>query len=102
MERARHSSFVIRHSVLSECHQNWPSIEQNTVSGLTLSIVIIWPVSNDTETIQRKRPEYTKRQAFIVQCVNYRCMAYRDSAGKWRDYFKDDEIVGEVTIISAA
>jgi hypothetical protein len=29
-------------------------------------------------------------------------MAYRDSSGKWRDYFNDDEIQGEVTIISAA
>jgi hypothetical protein len=59
-------------------------------------------VSNDTETLQRSKAQRMKRQPFIVQCVNYRCMAYRDSSGKWRDYFNDDEIVGEVTIISAA
>jgi hypothetical protein len=29
-------------------------------------------------------------------------MAYRDAKGKWRDYFNDDEIQGEVTIISPA
>lgn len=29
-------------------------------------------------------------------------MAYRDSSGKWRDYFNDDVIEGEVTIISQA
>lgn len=29
-------------------------------------------------------------------------MAYRDTTGKWRDYFNDDEIIGEVTIISEA
>jgi len=29
-------------------------------------------------------------------------MAYRDSKGKWRDYFNNDEIVGEVNIISEA
>jgi hypothetical protein len=37
-----------------------------------------------------------------VQCVGYRCMAYRDFSGKWRDFFNDDEIEGEVTIISEA
>jgi hypothetical protein len=29
-------------------------------------------------------------------------MAYRDSAGKWRDFFNDDEIEGDVTIITEA
>jgi hypothetical protein len=29
-------------------------------------------------------------------------MAYRDSKGQWRDYFNDDEIAGEVNIISEA
>jgi hypothetical protein len=29
-------------------------------------------------------------------------MAYRDFSGKWRDFFNDDEIEGEVTIISEA
>ncbi len=27
-------------------------------------------------------------------------MAYRDSAGKWRDYFNGDEIQGEVIILA--
>jgi hypothetical protein len=60
------------------------------------------PVSNDTETVVRKRPSPLKSKSFIVQCVGFRCMAYRDSKRKWRDYFNDDEIVGEVTIISEA
>ena len=50
----------------------------------------------------RKRPLPQKSKSFIVQCVGFRCMAYRDSKGQWRDYFNDDEIVGEVTIISEA
>jgi hypothetical protein len=50
----------------------------------------------------RKRPSPQKSKSFIVQCVGFRCMAYRDSKGKWRDYFNDDEIVGEVSIISEA
>jgi len=60
------------------------------------------PVSNDTETVIRKRPSPQKSKSFIVQCVGFRCMAYRDSKGKWRDYFNNDEIVGEVNIISEA
>jgi hypothetical protein len=59
-------------------------------------------VSNDTETVRRKRPVRLKGQPFIVQCVGFRCMAYRDSSGKWRDYFNDDEIPGEVDVISEA
>jgi len=60
------------------------------------------PVSEHTETMIRKRPLPQKSKSFIVQCVGFRCMAYRDSKGQWRDYFNDDEIVGEVTIISEA
>lgn len=29
-------------------------------------------------------------------------MAYRDAAGKWRDYFNGDEIQGEVKIVYEA
>jgi len=29
-------------------------------------------------------------------------MAYRDTSGKWWDYFNGDEIKGEVTILSEA
>ena len=39
---------------------------------------------------------------FIVQCEGFRCMAYRDKTGKWRDYFNGDEISGEVQILTAA
>ena len=56
-------------------------------------------VSNETETISR-RTANPKDKAFIVQCANFRCMAYRDSRGKWRDYFNGDELQGEVTIIA--
>jgi len=64
-------------------------------------------MSNETETetatapatVTRRRPGL-REKAFIVQCVNYRCMAYRDSSGKWRDYFNGEEIQGEVLIIA--
>jgi hypothetical protein len=59
-------------------------------------------VSNNTETLSRKRTTSQRGKAFIVQCTGFRCMAYRDNTGKWRDYFNDDEIHGEVNIISEA
>jgi hypothetical protein len=35
----------------------------------------------------------------IVQCANYRCMAYRDREGRWRDWFYKDELPGNVEVI---
>ena len=58
-----------------------------------------YTVSNDTETVARRRPG-PREKPFIVQCADFRCMAYRDSRGQWRDYFNGDEISGEVTILS--
>ena len=60
------------------------------------------PVSNNTETITRKRPASLRGKPYIVQCEGFRCMAYRDSSGKWRDFFNDDVIQGEVSIIAEA
>ena len=56
-------------------------------------------VSNETETIS-KRTANPKAPDFIVTCATIRCLAYRDSRGKWRDYFNGDELEGEVTIIA--
>ena len=49
-----------------------------------------------------KRAKSLKERPFIVQCPEFRCMAYRDSSGKWVDYFNGDEIKGEVKIVSEA
>jgi hypothetical protein len=86
----------------SECHQILTFIEQNPVSDGVGPYVTMEPVSENTETLIRKRLSPPKSTSFIVQCVGFRCMAYRDSKGQWRDYFNDDEIAGEVTIISEA
>ncbi len=62
-------------------------------------------MSNETETTQTIEPAVRKlpaprEKAFIVQCINFRCMAYRDTRGKWRDYFNGDELPSDVTIIA--
>jgi hypothetical protein len=56
-------------------------------------------MSNEIQTISMRAPS-SRDKPFIVQCSGYRCMAYRDSGGKWRDYFNGEEIQGEVTVIS--
>ena len=56
-------------------------------------------VSNVSETASRRAPN-PRDKAFIVQCKGFRCMAFRDSSGKWRDYFNGEELHGEVTVIS--
>ncbi len=36
---------------------------------------------------------------FLVQGENYRCMAYRDTGGKWRAAFNHFELPGAVQIL---
>jgi hypothetical protein len=55
-------------------------------------------VRDETQKITRRIPN-PREKPFIVQCEGFRCMAYRDARGQWRDYFNGDEIKGQVTII---
>jgi len=59
-------------------------------------------VTKEQDTAFLKRVKSLKQRPFIVQCTEFRCMAYRDSSGKWVDYFNGDELKGEVTILSEA
>jgi len=59
-------------------------------------------VTRQLDTAFVKRVKSLKERPFIVQCADFRCMAYRDSSGKWMDYFNGDELKGEVTIVSEA
>ncbi len=36
---------------------------------------------------------------FMVQGVGFRCMAYCDEEGRWRNAFNNDELFGEITIL---
>jgi len=60
------------------------------------------PVTRQADTAFVRRAKSLRERPFIVQCADFRCMAYRDSSGKWLDYFSGDEIKGEVTILSEA
>jgi hypothetical protein len=41
-------------------------------------------------------------KSVLVRCDGFTCMAFRDTEGKWRDYFHRELLHGEVTVISAA
>ena len=36
---------------------------------------------------------------FMVQGAGFRCMAYRDSDGRWRAAFNNDELFGDIYIL---
>lgn len=36
---------------------------------------------------------------FMVEGLGFRCMAYRDNDGKWRDAFKHYELHGDIQIL---
>jgi hypothetical protein len=36
---------------------------------------------------------------FMVQGINFRCVAYRDQQGRWRDAQKQDELFGDIQIL---
>jgi hypothetical protein len=38
-------------------------------------------------------------EAVLVQFEDFRCMAFRDREGKWRDCFHKDELQGSVKMI---
>jgi len=38
-------------------------------------------------------------QPVLVQSDGFRCMAYRDKEGKWRDYYHQDELTGNVKLV---
>jgi hypothetical protein len=58
-------------------------------------------MNRNMEKEQERQPDSPVwvRDAVLVQCRSFRCMAYRDSAGTWRNYFNDDELQGEVRVL---
>jgi hypothetical protein len=36
---------------------------------------------------------------FVVEGPGYRCTAYRDAAGQWREAFSNEELFGDIQIV---
>ena len=45
-------------------------------------------------------PKPVPFQFFLVQGVNFRCIAYCDPQGMWRDALNQEELFGEIRILS--
>ncbi len=37
----------------------------------------------------------------VVQAEGFRCLAFRDKDGKWRDAFHHDELLGSIRVIKS-
>jgi len=53
----------------------------------------------EEQRVLKRRHLNARNKTVLVQCDNYQCMAYRDVDGKWRGYFNNEELRGEVTEI---
>lgn len=64
---------------------------------------------NHCITMPPSKPETAPRLAaesspfltefFMVQTEYFRCMAFRDHAGVWREAFSHDELTGEICLV---
>jgi hypothetical protein len=81
--------------------KKWLSFANERLAGI-LRVCHCQHVTRQADTTFVKRVKSLRERPFIVQCSDFRCMAYRDTSGKWWDYFNGDEIKGEVTILSEA
>ncbi len=59
----------------------------------------IFPVVKQDSTEQKENDLPPVGQEVLVQCSSFKCMAYRDSEGKWRDAFDGRELPKVIQII---
>ncbi len=50
-----------------------------------------------TGQIKNRLPNY--EELVWVQCKGYRCLAYRDAAGKWVNFYTDRKLTNFVRVI---
>jgi hypothetical protein len=58
-------------------------------------MVVPMTESESEQITVRLRPE----GPFVVKCAMYRCLAYHDTEGKWRSYWKQDLLPEPVEIV---
>lgn len=50
----------------------------------------------DERDSQNKEPDGTSH---LVRCAGYRCMAYKDKQGQWRNYFSHEPLPEPVEVV---
>lgn len=53
--------------------------------------------SDEGKGIEEKLPPI--EQQVMVQGEGFRCLAYRDKDGKWRDVFRQSELKGRIRVL---
>ena len=48
---------------------------------------------------QEPKPSRAKKRLAMIQAGGFRCLAYRDSEGHWRDAFHDSLLAGPVVAL---
>jgi hypothetical protein len=55
------------------------------------------------DRLEKVRPEeVTPKELVIVQCLGFRCAAYRDDQGKWREFCRDVLLPDNARIVEPA
>ena len=57
------------------------------------------PCGPESAAEKRGEPSPFIFEFFMVQCVNFKCMAYRDQDGKWRGALDNLELPGFVRVL---
>lgn len=57
------------------------------------------PCGTESAAEDRGEPSPFIYEFFMVQCVNFKCMAYRDQDGKWRGALDNEELDGFVRVL---
>ncbi|HUA39457.1 MAG TPA: hypothetical protein VMA35_13780 [Candidatus Sulfopaludibacter sp.] len=60
---------------------------------------------NDSSASQERLTKSNFTTAFgcpvLVQTAHFRCMAYQERDGKWKDYYHQDELIGKVEVVDS-
>jgi hypothetical protein len=67
---------------------------QKAMTSQTTDPLESW--SPDASRQPEPLPSFVK--FFLVQGVGFRCTAYRDPQGKWREAYSGDELLGDIRI----
>ena len=59
----------------------------------------LMPLSEPVPSARQSEPSPFLIEFLLVQGIGFRCTAYRDPVGKWRDAFTNAELPGEIQIL---
>jgi hypothetical protein len=92
----------------AEAHVKWALPQEAVVdevrcklecSEIQMPTQVLIPLSEPVHIARQSAPSFLLIEFFLVQGVGFRCTAYCDPVGKWRDAFTNAELPGEVQIL---